>query len=738
MLKIQYYILSLLLLLCSFGFSQEDKSALLDSLKKRLKKAEEFQFDYKIKESFEEANRAIDFAAKLKDYRYLAHIYNTIGINYETILDFENAEKSYKKGLANAQKVKNDTLIGWFYNNLGNVYTDGYKKADKGIEFYKRSLEIASARQDSVDMLTPILNIGWTYVDEKKWDFALPYLTRAKSFIDKKGNAQAIMQVNYLFGVYHSNKGNNQQAVEYFDTAIQIGKNGTYPSDMAEIYLAISNHYARLGNSKAAYDALTKHNEYKDILFNEDKVRQIELAKARFDADEYRRDLEIAKKEKEAQEKIVRQSKQATMLAGLAFLVSFVLLVLLYNIYKAKNRVNTLLKYRNEQLFKATEEAKRLSQMKSQFIASVSHELRTPLYGVVGLTQLLMEEENLSKKEHQYLKSLKFSGDYLLNLINDVLQLSKIEANKVTIANTTFNLKALTKDIVNSFDFQAEIKGNNLLFYFDDAIPTMVKGDSIRLSQILINLIGNAIKFTKEGNVWFSMKMQKRTETDVWVEFIVEDDGPGIPKEKQQEVFENFSQLGRDENVYQGTGLGLSIVKKLVSLLGGDIALQSAKGRGSKFSFVLTFPIDFEAVTEEDVEITPHLLNGKNRVLVVEDNKINQIVTQNILQKENFECVIVDNGLEAVEMMKKQDFDLVLMDLNMPMMSGTEASKKIREFNAVTPIIALTALQIDEIKEDLFKSGINDIINKPYDKLEFYQTILKNLNKAEVIKQAPF
>lgn len=737
-MKIQYHILSLLLLLCTLGFSQEGNDALLDSLKKRLKKAEDYQFDYKIKESFEEANRAIDFATELKEYRYLAHIYNTIGINYETILDFENAEKSYKKGLANAQKVKNDTLIGWFYNNLGNVYTDGYKKFDKGIEFYKRSLEIATAQQDSVDMLTPILNIGWTYIDQKKWDLALPYLMRAKSFIDKKGNAQAIMQVNYLLGVYNSNKGNEQQAIEYFDTAVQIGKNGTYPNDMADIYLAISTHYARLGDSKAAYDALLKHNEYKAVLFNEDKVRQIELAKARFDADEYRRDLELAKKEKEAQEKIVRQSKQATMLAGLAFLVSFVLLVLLYNIYKAKNKVNTLLKYRNEQLFKATEEAKRLSQMKSQFIASVSHELRTPLYGVVGLTQLLMEEENLSKKEHQYLKSLKFSGDYLLNLINDVLQLSKIEANKVTIAITTFNVKALTKDIVNSFDFQAEIKGNNLLFYFDDTIPTMVKGDSIRLSQILINLIGNAVKFTKEGNIWFSMKMEKRTETDVWVEFIVEDDGPGIPKEKQQEVFENFSQLGRDENVYQGTGLGLSIVKKLVNLLGGDITLQSAKGRGSKFSFVLTFPIDFEAVTEEDVEIMPHLLNGKNRVLVVEDNKINQIVTQNILQKENFECVIVDNGLEAVEMMKKKDFDLVLMDLNMPMMSGTEASRKIREFNAVTPIIALTALQIDEIKEDLFKSGINDIINKPYDKLEFYQTILKNLNKAEVIKQAPF
>ncbi|WP_152973896.1 tetratricopeptide repeat-containing hybrid sensor histidine kinase/response regulator [Zhouia amylolytica] len=718
-------------LCCSFWMEAQDSehhSKTLDSLTRAAEKA---QFKYRLKESFEIANKVVDIASKEERPDYLARIYNVIGINYEIILDYTNAEKNYQKALYYAEQDKNVKFIGWIYNNLGNVYSDGLKNHEKGLQYYQKSLESAKEVGDSIDILTPILNIGWTYIDENKFDKAYPYLKEASAYIDQVGDKTSKLQISYLLGKYYSSKEVDQEAEKNFNDAIAIGVENDFYLDLAEVYKASSEHYKNKGNLNQAFKDLEQHNFYKNKVFDKDRLKQLEVAKARFDADEYRRDLELAKKEREAQNRVLKKSKQLALFTGIGVLVLFILLMLLLASIKHIKHINKELELQNVQLEVAKEEAEKLSNVKSQFISTVSHELRTPLYGVVGLTSLLLEEAKLTQKEFQYLKSLKFSGDYLLNLINDVLQLSKIESNKVVLENTKFNIKQLGKNIINSFGFQAEQKENTLEFRFDNEIPIAINGDPVRLSQILINLIGNAIKFTSNGNVVLAMKLVSKSEKHVEINFNVEDNGKGISKKDQEQIFENFAQLDRGNNEYQGTGLGLSIVKKLIEIFDSQITLESELGKGSRFSFTIKFDYNEGDIIENVYEELPSILGFKNKVLIVEDNKINQIVTQSILQKVKFKCKIVSDGQEAVEILKKEHFDLVLMDLNMPNMNGMEASKLIREFNKNVPIIALTALQIDEIQSDIYEYGINDIINKPYDQHEFFQIIVKNLNKVQ-------
>ncbi|UNY97980.1 ATP-binding protein [Zhouia spongiae] len=716
---------------CSWMNAQniDHRSKILDSLTRA---SEEAQLKYRLKESFEIANKVIERASEQGRSDYLARIYNVIGINYEIILDYPSAEKNYQKALYHAEQDKNTRLIGWVYNNLGNVYTDGLKNNDKGLEYYQKSLQKAKEVNDSLDILTPIINIGWTYIDNKKYENAYPYLKEAYVYIDKVGDKSSKLQISYLLGKYYSYKREDKKAENYFKKAISIGTEDDLYLDLAEVYKASSDHYKNKGELIKAFNDLEMHNLFKNKVFDEDRLKQLEVAKARFDADEYRRDLELAEKEREAQNRVLKKSKQLALFTGIGVLVLFILLMLLLASIKHIKHINKELELQNIQLEVAKEEAEKLSNVKSQFISTVSHELRTPLYGVVGLTSLLLEESKFTNKEYQYLKSLKFSGDYLLNLINDVLQLSKIESNKVVLEKTKFNIKQLGKNIINSFGFQAEQKENVLTYHFDDSIPIIVHGDSVRLSQILINLIGNAIKFTTRGEISLHMKLVSKASSKAKIEFLIKDNGKGISKEDQEQIFENFAQLDRGNNEYQGTGLGLSIVRKLVEIFDSSIALNSEPGKGSCFSFVVNFDFVEGETMDDALEELPYILGAKNRVLIVEDNKINQIVTQSILQKAKFNCTVVGNGEEAVDVLKKDHFDLVLMDLNMPKMNGMEASRLIREFNLEVPIIALTALQIDEIESNIYEHGINDIINKPYDKHEFFQIIIKNLNNKSI------
>ncbi|MHA7059096.1 tetratricopeptide repeat-containing hybrid sensor histidine kinase/response regulator [Aquimarina sp. M1] len=706
---------------------QESNFPINDSLQYLIDTSNNLTFEYKIKESLEYAIKAANYAHELGNDHYKSEAYYLMAYNYETLVDHKNAEQYYKKSLEYAEKANDSLLILWNNNGLGNVYSDGYKDLEKSLVFYFNATELGKLLDNSQEYMSPVINLAWTYVDIKDFDKAAPYLEEAEKLVIENRDIEGYCEVFYLKG--RLALGNNQfeEAENYFEESVEIAEKHNMLLELSYLYEARAEMHIEMGNPLEAYKDIKRYQDYKDKVYSKEKLKQIEVARVSFNVDEYKRELEITKTEKEYQAKMAKNNRIINMIsvAGLIFL--FATVFFLYLGYRSKKRLNDVLKDKNAQLIEAKAEAEKLTQVKSQFISTVSHELRTPLYGVVGITSLLLEEEDILEKHKQLLGSLKFSGDYLLNLINNVLQISKIESNKVRLAKTPTNLFKLSQNLLNSFEYQAKSKNNELILDVPNDLPDSLSVDSLRLSEILINLIGNASKFTENGKIWLRIKILRKEKNNIHIRYEVEDSGVGIPEDKKDFVFEKFSQVDRESNNVEGTGLGLSIVKNLLKMMNSQVFLESNEGRGTKFYFDLELGILEEGEEQTTNERNNGATNVYRRILVAEDNKINQIVTKNLLSLIGYDCVIVENGFNAIQMVKKEDFDLILMDLNMPYLNGSEATKRIREFDKKTPIIALTAAELGEVQEECLAIGMNDIINKPLNKNDLRDIIAKNL-----------
>ncbi len=427
--------------------------------------------------------------------------------------------------------------------------------------------------------------------------------------------------------------------------------------------------------------------------------------------------------------KNLKLGKITTVLSIALITILTLLTLALYKNNKLRARANKLLKQKNAELLAEKERAENANAIKAQFLSTITHELRTPLYAVTGLTHLLLEE-NPTENQKEHLNSLRFSGEYLLSLINNILDLNKLEANKVEVEITSFNLKKRISDVLIALNKAAEDRGNVLNLNFDSKIPKRLKGDPLKISQILINLIGNAIKFTKGGEINIHvLKVEDVGEHKILLYFEVEDNGVGISEKKRYDIFENFNQESLEINrKYGGTGLGLSIVKNLLSLLGSEIQLNSTVGEGSKFFFELEFELfDQSTITVKQKALSKvnfEEMEGK-KVLIVEDNKINQLITRKILEKNKIVCEVADNGEIAVEKAQNFSYDLILMDIHMPGISGVEATNRIRKFDMRTPVIALTAVTLADHMDEFYANGITDVIPKPYKTEEFFLKLQK-------------
>lgn len=452
---------------------------------------------------------------------------------------------------------------------------------------------------------------------------------------------------------------------------------------------------------------------------------------SKIEIDEYQKRINKIEQERDKQQKTLRESK---IIVVLFLVLLFVLLLLIWSLFKNikfKKQANAELLQANEALQLAKEKAEEASQLKTQFVSTITHELRTPLYGVVGITNILLDEhKELANSTH--LKSLKFSAKYLLSLVNDILQINKIEENRITLENLIFNLPDEITSLKTSLDFIANRNFNELVVEIDTGIPEFLIGDKLRLSQILMNLVSNALKFTKHGKVIISADLERVEGTMYYIAFKVSDNGIGIAPEDQEKIFEKFIQIERKEEDYQGTGLGLSIVKRLIELFQSEIHLESTENVGTTFSFTIGFEYDkmksVDIINNIEVDLTVSQLFT---VLVVEDNKINQVVTKKIIEKSNLRCTIVDDGYAAMVALEREHFDLILMDINMPLINGFETTRRIRAKGITIPIIALTAFDKQEIIEESIASGMNDIIVKPFEPVKLFQIISDQLHKKK-------
>lgn len=379
-----------------------------------------------------------------------------------------------------------------------------------------------------------------------------------------------------------------------------------------------------------------------------------------------------------------------------------------------------LLETSNRELKIAKEKAEKKDLLKSLFLATMSHEIRTPMNGIIGVSELL-KQTPLTQDQLDLVNIMSISGNNLLVIINDILDISKIEAGQIKLENRSFDLYNVAKEIISMLGIKAKDQGNKLVLNIDKEVPQYVVGDSMRLKQILLNLTNNAVKFTENGKVEINISYIDDKSSKHKIGFKVVDNGIGIHKKEQSKLFKQFSQLNQTtQREYGGTGLGLAISKSLVELMNGEIGVDSKPKVGSTFWFNVMLGVSEKAnSTKKKIETPIEGSNSSLDILLVEDNLINQKIAIGIIKQLGHKITVADNGEVAVDMCKTKDFDVVLMDIQMPVMDGFLATKNIREWEhenkkQAVRIIALTANALKEDKEKCFDVGMNDFLTKPF------------------------
>lgn len=717
------------LLLCSNLTYSQEKEAIREEIYDLICEADSMLIGLKFMESLQVSKKALNLAYKNKQYDYVAMSYNTIAGCHEELLNTDLALNYYNKALFYSQKTDNDTIKDWIHNNIGNIYNFDKKDYDKGIYHYKKSLKYAENTKDTSEIIFTEMNLTWAYFNKKDFEQGMPYLNNVKRHLSAYGDLESKVIVNTLFGMYYSNERNPRMADSYFKLAIGYGIKYKQQIALADAYEEYSKHLYAIKDYKNAYINKGYYEKLKDEIHNNEKLKSAQVAGIQIELDESKREIDKIELEKYAQQKNLRNSK---IIVVLFLAVVIILLLLLYTFYRNsiyRKKINQQLLESNTELKIAKDKAEESSILKSQFISTVTHELRTPLYGVIGITNLILDEhKELENSPH--INSLKFSAKYLLSLVNDLLQIHKIEDKKIILEELPLNVLDEIEKVKEALQFIAIKNKNKITVDVGVDIPEYLIGDKLRLSQILVNLTSNALKFTKNGEIKLLASLDKKVGNLYSVKFQIIDNGCGIAIENQNKIFEKFVQIDRKEGDYQGTGLGLSIVKRLLELLDSEINLESKEDVGTTVTFTIPFEYDIDATKKYIENIEVDTTNASSyKILVVEDNKINQMVTRKIIEKNNYKCFVVDDGYAALEILDKENFDIVLMDINMPIINGFETTRMIRDKGIEVPIIALTAFDKDEITDEAKLSGMDDILIKPFEPVRLFQIISTQIAK---------
>jgi signal transduction histidine kinase/CheY-like chemotaxis protein len=376
---------------------------------------------------------------------------------------------------------------------------------------------------------------------------------------------------------------------------------------------------------------------------------------------------------------------------------------------------------------------KEIARIKDQFMANMSHEIRTPMNAILGFAGLL-QRSSLDQNQHQYVRSIKTSADNLLTIINDILELSRMESGMVRIEKQPFSVKELLHSVITMMDVKAKKRSLYLDYTIDESLPDVLLGDSVRLTQIIVNLIDNALKFTHNGGVTVTAEqLEEKADRLMYLRLVIRDTGIGIDPEKVQAIFERFQQAETDTTRrYGGTGLGLAIVKQLVDIKNGTISVESDPGKGSVFTVTLPFELPVEGSGKKEEVVFTEENNKDLTLLIAEDNDMNRMLITHLMEQWQIGFDLVSNGAEALDALKKKNYDLVLMDIQMPEMDGYMATEKIRlELGLQIPVIAMTAHALAGEKEKCIAAGMNDYISKPINERHLHQMIVKYAGKTK-------
>ena len=678
-------------------------------------------------------HKNLGLAKKIGDSLLLAISRSYIANDYLKLDNIEQARYYIDQNINMAESMNDTVLINAAKIDLANIYLEE-KRYEEFIQLNKEVIAIARQTNDSYRLITSNLNIAEAYL------FKLEMADEARAYIDSLRiyNAQETSEdlkipeedFHYLEGQYAFLKKDFKEAKKNFGFVLDNYKDTHKLEYLLDSYSGYIHSLAQLGEYEEAYASF----KVIDSLF-ENKLKSVieesnTILKHRIKIENIEEEIEHT----ELQSKIVsaKAEKNKILLLTTVVIVIVLLLVLLFFIYERNKRTVLLqqLQTKNEEYLEAKDKSEEMARLKTKFLSTISHELRTPLYGIIGLSDYLFQAPQLALYEKE-LQSLKFSANYLLSLVNDVLTLNKIESGTgIEIEHKAFNITELIEDICNSLKFMKERNSNNLTIEIAEEIPKIVVGDKIKLSQILINLIGNALKFTKNGEVKIVVNLIEKDKKWVTLKFEIQDDGIGISETEKKEIFKEFANLKKTSK-FAGTGLGLSIVTKLLHEMHSEIHLISTIGAGSNFYFELKLetPHQFEKNLEPSLSSTQDTRLSGKKILIIDDNHINQLVTKKYVEKYGVIAKSVDTAIEGIELLKTEFFDLVLMDLNMPKINGLKATSIIRTFNTQIKIIILSATEVQELRAATKGYDINDVLSKPHKTQDLYELLLKHLTE---------
>lgn len=719
------------------GSTLQEVDQINATIEQLLNDAEESINSVDFDQALKELNTALELSKTINHPKFTALSSSIMAQLHYVRKEYEKAATELRRAISIQRKIEDTAGLAYSYLNFGKIFSSKHDFERAG-EYFDLSEALYKQLDDSEGLGIVHLNKAVLLLGQpQKEQQSLELLASAEEKLQSSDNLYERGRIYYYRGRAHQALGNYTEALKNAKKSLELAQQHNFASLIVFSNLQLSQIQQAMGNYKASLEYLLTSKKIEDSLAETSNSTFSSENQARYGMDAVKSTFnELSKRNKE-QERTLKVNKLTTILSVALITILSLLTLSLYKNNNLRARANDLLQKKNSELVTAKENAEKASLAKAQFLSTITHELRTPLYAVTGLTHLLLEESP-TENQKEHLNSLKFSGEYLLSLINNILDLNKLEAKKVEMLESSFNLEKRITDVLVALKNSAEDKKTKLHLEFDSEVPAKIKGDPLKISQILINLIGNSIKFTENGDIWVRVKKLDQKGTKALLRFEIQDTGEGISKEKQKAIFENFTQGSMQINrKFGGTGLGLSIVKNLLNLMDSEIHLESDLGKGSLFYFDLKFEALEPAAPEKgnaEKDIPEPLSNDimhYKKILVVEDNKINQMITRKILQKNKVECDVADNGTIAINKVKENDFDLVLMDIHMPGISGIEATKEIRKFNEKIPIIALTAVTLDENLDEFYLNGFNDIIPKPYKTEEFFQKINKYLNKEK-------
>ncbi|MFT5229449.1 MAG: signal transduction histidine kinase/ActR/RegA family two-component response regulator [Urechidicola sp.] len=667
---------------------------------------------------FEFLNRSKKIFEELNDAYSLTRVRSFMANIYMQQQNPEEALSLLKLNLNYFEETGNKTLMAGSLSNIAGIYgSQGKNKEaliylEKALPFFEETNNIPYIAKLSQ-------NMARIYHAEGRLEEALASATKGLQLARDIKNKEAVAFANRIIALIHKDQEKHEQAITYGKEALVFFEDVYDVENIKETSYSLVESYKATGNYKKALEMNDLYIQMRDSLNSQDNQNAIMKLQIQTDFDKQKA-LDDLKNEKEIalEEQKTKAQFRVSVAIGIGFLIISLLALIIFNRLKLTRKQKLIIEEQKEKVEQS-------EKYKQQFLANMSHEIRTPMHAISGMTKIL-ERNPHPQDQDVYLKAIQTSSDNLVVILNDVLDLSKIEAGKLEIENISMNLESILENVFQIFKFKAEEKGVILSYRISEEVPELVMGDPTRLNQILINLVGNAIKFTEKGKVELLLQVQ-----DNHLNFKITDTGIGIPVDKQKTIFGAFEQAKSSTNrYYGGTGLGLSISKQLVELQNGKIGVQSIEDKGSTFFFELplTIPegntVGQNFISKEKLKMMTDSLKGI-RVLIAEDNPFNQMIAQDDLTFfiEGIQLVTVENGALAVDKFEAESFDVILMDVQMPQMNGFEATKAIRAIEksegrtSHTPIIAMTASLLKTEIDSCYSAGMNNYIPKPY-KLE--------------------